>query len=334
MALAVTIGGNSFPSAFNFIENPVIVNVSYSGFPESSTFRQVVVKVSATPSYDNAIRVYNFYADASSGSSVAVDVSSALRGAMNGWSPDESLVKDGGTVSYEYATFIVSVSGKYMQDGEVVEVAGQTSGISYAYYGGLSSYELFSESRHVENWHVSLDFSRKPSGELKANGDLVSVSSFNGSQVKTSFSASPDTDFTQSETRQFLFINSLGVFETCTAMCLESLSYGIESETKNLASAPAYFAKPNRTTHKTGGRGVMRMSSGTVNRAWADWWTTEFLMAKKYWMIYEGRWLPVTITPSKDEPLVYDRAEHRLPHVDFNVEIAVEGSIMNRVRTA
>lgn len=334
MALSVTIGGNSFPSAFNFIENPIIVNVSYSGFPSDSTFRQVVVNVSVTPTYDNELREYTFHADASSGSSVAVDVSSALRGAMNGWSPDESLVKDGSTVLYEYAAFTVTVSGKYMQDGEVVEVGGQTSQTSYAYYGGLNNYELFVESRHVEDWHASLDFSRKPSDELKADGDLVSESSFVGSQVRTSFTASSHPNINHSFTRQFLFINSLGVFETCTAVCMESLSYGIESETKNLASAPAYFSKPNRTTHKTGGRGVMKMSSGTVSRAWADWWVTEFLMAKKYWMFYDGRWLPVTVTPVDDETLVYDNSEQRLPHVDFEVEIAVEGSVLNRVRTS
>ena len=334
MALAVTIGGNSFPSSFNFIENPVIVNVSYSGFPDDSTFRQVVVKVSVIPTFDNVARDYSFYADASSGSIVAVDVSSALRGAMNGWSPDESQVKNGGSVSYAYASFVVTVSGKYMQNGDVVEIAGQTSGTAYAYYGGLNNYELFTESRHVEDWHSSLDFSRKPSGELKANGDLISVSSFSGSQVRTVFTASSDNRFTQQETRQFLFVNSLGVLETCTAMCMESLAYGIESEVKNLVSAPAYFAKPNRTTHKVGSRGVMKMSSGTVSRAWADWWTTEFLMAKKYWMQYDGRWLPVTITPSDDETLVYDRSEQRLPHVDFEVEIAVEGSILNRIRTS
>lgn len=334
MALAVTIGGDSFPSSFNFIENPVIVNVSYSGFPGNSTFRQVVVKVSVTPTYDNVARVYSFCADASSGSSVAVDVSSALRAAMNGWSPDESLARSGNTVYYEYASFTVTVSGKYMQNGDVVEVAGQTSAESYAYYGGLNSYELFMESGHVENWHASLDFSRKPSGELKAGGDLVSVSSVSGNQVRTTFSESSDSHFTRQETRQFLFVNSLGVFETCTAMCLESLSYGISSETRNLVSAPAYFSKPDRTTHKTGSRGTMKMSSGTVSRAWADWWTTEFLMAKRYWMYYDGRWLPVTITPSDDETLVYDRAEQRLPHVDFDVEIAVEGSVLNRVRTS
>ena len=78
----------------------------------------------------------------------------------------------------------------------------------------------------------------------------------------------------------------------------------------------------------------MKMSSGTVSRAWADWWVTEFLMAKKYWMFYDGRWLPVTVTPVDDETLVYDRSEQRLPHVDFEVEIAVEGSVLNRVRTS
>lgn len=339
--MAAQFGSNSFPTEFNFIENPIVVHVNSSlfEFPENSSFRQIVVKVDVTPTYNNRQHTYCFYMDASGGTDLSLDISSALRGAMKGWEPDVSEFKtsyDGAfDVSYPYATFSVSLSEKYMQDGEVYVVTGASRSMAYAYYGGLSKYELLIFDSHVSDFYSGIFFTRKPQdGEIRAVGDVVTSSVLNnvGRKISTHGEVVASGYWKQDETRQFLFVNSLGVFETCTAMCLESLSYGIESETKNLASAPAYFAKPNRTTHKTGGRGVMKMSSGTVNRAWADWWITEFLMAKKYWMLYNGRWLPVTVTPSEDEPLVYDRAEQRLPHVDFDVEMAVEGSVLNRVR--
>lgn len=335
--MAAHFGGNSFPTEFNFIENPIVVNVDYDGFPADSTFRQIVIQVNVTPTWDNTSRTYYFYADASSGSAVSVDISSALRAAMKGHQINVESITPGTyfTWSYPYATFDVWMWQKYMQDGIVQDEIGKTSRTNaFAYYGGLSNYELLTFNKQAYSFYEKMDFTRKPSsGELHSAGDISTTTTYVGPQIRTTGAVVSSGDFEKGVMQPFLFVNSLGVLESISAFSRESLSYGMESETKNLASAPSYFAKPNRTTHKTGGRGKFRMSSGTVNREWADWWTTEFLMAKRYWMAYDGRWLPVTVTPADDETTIYDRSEQRLPHVDFDVEIAVEGSIMNRVRT-
>ena len=338
--MAAHFGSNSFPTEFNFIENPIIVHVSSSefAFPADSTFRQVVIKVDVHSTWDGKDSTYYFYADASAGTDLSVDISSALRGAMKGWEPDASTLNISYDTAfdcdYPYATFSATLSEKYMQDGIVYEIAGATREGAYAYYGGLSGYELLTFDSHAANFASGMFFTRKPkSGEVHAVGDISTSSVINTGVVRTHGEVITTADFEKGELQQFLFVNSLGVLETVSAFSRESLAYGIESETKNLASAPAYFAKPNRTTHKTGGRGKLAMSSGFVTRDWADWWTTEFLMAKKYWMLYDGRWLPVTVTPADDESTVYNKAEQRIPHVDFDVEIAVEGSIRNRVRT-
>lgn len=338
--MAAHFGSNSFPTEFNFIENPIIVHVSSSefAFPADSTFRQIVIKVNVHSTWDGKDSTYYFYADASAGTDLSVDISSALRGAMKGWEPDASTLNisydKAFDCNYPYATFSATLSEKYMQDGIVYEIAGATREGAYAYYGGLSGYELLTFDNHAANFASGMFFTRKPkSGELHAVGDISTSSVINAGVVRTHGEVVTTADFEKGELQQFLFVNSLGVLETVSAFSRESLAYGIESETKNLASAPSYFAKPNRTTHKTGGRGKLVMSSGFVTRDWADWWTTEFLMAKKYWMLYDGRWLPVTVTPADDESTVYNKAEQRIPHVDFDVEIAVEGSIRNRVRT-
>ena len=338
--MAAHFGSNSFPTEFNFIENPIIVHVSSSefAFPADSTFRQVVIKVDVHSTWDGKDSTYYFYADASAGTDLSVDISSALRGAMKGWEPDASTLNisydKAFDCNYPYATFSATLSEKYMQDGIVYEIAGATREGAYAYYGGLSGYELLTFDSHAANFASGMFFTRKPSsGELHAVGDISTSSVISYGVVRTHGEVVTTADFETGELQQFLFLNSLGVLETVSAFSRESLAYGIGSETKNLASAPSYFAKPNRTTHKTGGRGKFAMSSGFVTRDWADWWTTEFLMAKKYWMLYDGRWLPVTVTPADDESTVYNKAEQRIPHVDFDVEIAVEGSIRNRVRT-
>lgn len=338
--MAAHFGTNSFPTEFNFIENPIIVNVSSSdfAFPADSTFRQVVIKVDVHSTWDGKDSTYYFYADASAGTDLSVDISSALRGAMKGWEPDASTLNisydKAFDCNYPYATFSATLSEKYMQDGIVYEIAGATREGAYAYYGGLSGYELLTFDSHAANFASGMFFTRKPkSGELHAVGDISTSSVINAGVVRTHGEVVTTADFEKGELHQFLFVNSLGVLETVSAFSRESLAYGIESETKNLASSPAYFAKPNRTTHKTGGRGKFKMSSGSVNRDWADWWVTEFLKADKYWMLYDNRWISVTITPVDDNIVVYDKSEQNLPHVPFDVEIAVEGSIRNRVRT-
>jgi len=339
--MAAHFGTNSFPTEFNFIENPIIVRIpgTYT-FPEDSTFRQIVIKVDIHSTWDGKDSTYYFYADASAGTELSVDISSALRGAMKGWEPDaETLNISYDTAfdcTYPYATFSAYLWKKYMQDGIVYDTEKNRTERTgaYAYYGGLSGYELLTFEKHAYTFASGMFFTRKPkSGEVHAVGDISTSSVINAGVVRTHGEVVTTADFEKGELQQFLFVNSLGVLETVSAFSRESLAYGIESETKNLASAPSYFAKPNRTTHKTGGRGKLVMSSGFVTRDWADWWTTEFLMAKKYWMLYDGRWLPVTVTPADDESTVYNKAEQRIPHVDFDVEIAVEGSIRNRVRT-
>lgn len=321
---------NSYPSEFNFIENPIIVHAGTFNFAAGSTFRQLVIKVTVSPMYTGAsVSEYFFYADASAADDVSIDISSALRAAMKGWEPDETQIStsEAGSYEYEYAVFNTEIWEKYLLDGETVETTPTAKGSAYAFYGGLSNYDLWVNPSHVADRYGTLTFSRKPSSlELRAKGDLIIKTAFptTGANIKSEITIDTSSLLSQDETRQFLFVNSFGVFEVATAFCRESLSYTIESELKTLAAAPTYFARPNRTTHKTGGRAAFRMSSGILDREWAVWWATEFLMAKRYWMKHGTAWLPVVITPADEEVLIYNAAENGLCHVDFNVEVALE----------
>lgn len=356
-----TIAGNSHPLEFNFIDNPIMVGVTNLTFPAGATFRQAMVQVDVTPTYSGAVTsTYYFYADASATtlySTVWIDISTALRAAMNSWSADAATVIAAGTkYAYPYATFGTTVFEKYLLDGSVHQHEGASQSGAYAYYGGLSEYERFTLSNHPADFLVSAGnnkyLSRKPrtqgEGEVLETGAVRAYSYYLDGTVYTSSYTLTDTNegkegydgggyFWQlpvsGERRLFAFVNSLGVLETVMAQSRESLAYGIESEVKNLASTPAYKAKPNITTHKTGGRPKLEMSSGKVSRDWADWWATEFLMAKRYWMLTDtGVWLPVTVSPADDEVLIYDRSDSALPHVDFDVEVAVSGSLKNQIK--
>ena len=80
------------------------------------------------------------------------------------------------------------------------------------------------------------------------------------------------------------------------------------------------------------GRRSWQMSSGYVTREWAEWWAMEFLGGKRkqWWMRYpigdaSGTYVPVIVTPAKQDISIYDRSKQQTPHVDFTVTLALEG---------
>lgn len=353
-----TIAGGSYPLEFNFIDNPIMVGVTNFAFPTDATFRQVVVQVDVTPTFSGSSpTTYKFYADASADDTVWLDISTALRGAMGAWVPETKDIIPAGdsTFTYPYANFNITIFEKYLLEGTVYEEQTTERTGAYAYYGGMTEYERLVSGKHPADIYLSDGskryISRKPiasgKGEIIETGFYRTYSySMNGKMYTHSYPTTADNEGNQGydgagyfwqlpvsgERRQFAFVNSLGVIETIMAQSRESLSYDIESNTKSLVNTPQYKPNPNITTHKTGGRNKWQMSSGKVNREWADWWVTEFLMAKKYWMLHNGMWLPVVVTPADDSMEIYNRSDNNLPHVDFDVQLAVKGSITNLIK--
>lgn len=343
----------SFPESFNFIENPVVVNVGDFKFDPKATFKQATIKVEVTSYVHKDVSEYFFYADASEQDVISVDISTALRASMNEYYPTTGeVVGDGKTYSYPMATFSVTAWERSLYDGMVWEENYSAPRLGKAYYGGFSEYERYTTKHPAEIFpeaSSAVYITRKPEdGEVIETGMWRMYSWFSDEEFRsysrkltTSNEGTKESDAggvfwhePNTGTRvQFAFVNSLGVIETITAQTKESHAYQISSERKSLTSSPAYKPNPGITTHKTGGRGVFSMSSGPVSRAWADWWTTEFLMAKHYWMLMEdGSWLPVTVQPSSDETLIYNKAEQSLLHVDFDVQASLGGSILNKLR--
>lgn len=123
----------------------------------------------------------------------------------------------------------------------------------------------------------------------------------------------------------FLFVNRRGAVETCSAQMLEAMN--IEVETKQYTRIERPTFKPSRSLKAIakGGRRSWSMSSGRQTREWADWWTEEFLMARQWWILYKGAYVPVIVEPAKKSTGIYDRAKQQMPSVEFTVTLALEG---------
>ena len=123
----------------------------------------------------------------------------------------------------------------------------------------------------------------------------------------------------------FLFVNRRGAVETCSGCTLESLTREVDRQQYSLVERPSFHPSRTIMSVATGGRKSFAMSSGYQTRDWADWWISEFMMARRHWMLYEGLYVPVSISPSKKELLIYDRSKQQIPHVDFTVTLGLEG---------
>lgn len=370
-----TIKSTSFPASFNFIGNPIVVEVTNTTNVEGSSMHQTVIEVMDK---DTHTVLYTFECESAPGHNVSVDISSALRAVVIP-NTNPSIWNDNAVISYPKKEFYVRAYDRYMRDGSIFEglpscwpkdADKDTALGGQAFLGGLSEMERFVFSNHPSDFCKYLSFSRKPkSGERWGMGDFKLTSRFKTTErsvtadgVKTKLEVGEvetGVHRIQAEEvtlpanhRHFLFINSMGVYETVSAVMRESLSYGMESNVHILAGRPSYKGVASLSLHKTAPRSDFRMSSGYVSREWADWWTTEFLSVKYCWikmdvdseytqeidekggvisveLMSKPHWIPCVIVPSDEDVLVYDRSEPQLPHVDFDVRLAVTGSVVS-----
>ena len=330
--------GRVSENSFFFADDPIVVTVIPNQFEDGGTFRQVAIKIKVDYVGDKENREYDFFLPAVDNATPVIgDVSSAIRSTLAQWEYDADSIVVGSSVTYPHASFSVTAWEREMDtSGNVINYPSSEQGPYRAYLGGVGEYSRFihgeaypqynSESGRLEYPSgVEFAFTSKPVDEKFQYGQPRCTTSFNGTNVETSVSLA--TVFPAPYNGLFLFVNRYGVFETISTIGRESLGYEIRAERKSLSQPPSYASNPIAIAHKQGGGAVWQMSSGFVSREWADWYASEFLMARLYWMRHEGFWLPVTVEPDGDTVMVYDRSDPSLIAVNFIVRAAVSGSV-------
>ncbi|MBQ9705531.1 MAG: hypothetical protein IJV55_05010, partial [Paludibacteraceae bacterium] len=115
-----------------------------------------------------------------------------------------------------------------------------------------------------------------------------------------------------------------GAVETCSGRTKESMDIDVQSQQYSRVERPSLRPTRSLMAIATGGRRSWQMSSGYVTREWAEWWALEFLKGRRHWMLYQGRYVPVTIKPAKNSVSIYDKSKQQAPHVDFTVTLGLE----------
>ena len=131
----------------------------------------------------------------------------------------------------------------------------------------------------------------------------------------------------------FLFVNRRGAVETCSAQMQESMSIEVDTDQYSRVERQSFVPERSLMAIASGGRRSWSMSSGYQTRDWLEWWTTEFLMARQWWMLREysaagltvKKFVPVTVKPAKKSMGIYDRSKQKMESVEFTVSLALEG---------
>ena len=324
-----------------FADSPVVIRVEGLAWSGSSPFNVVRLEVI----YNNRI-VGSFRADTGGQSSISFDISSALQAIWSGYTFSGEVGAAGPTpTSYTRSQrdYSLRVCTEYIdsRSHEFVRSEWATFSGGHCNIGWLTERErsgVTDEAAHMSYWAgtnpVYGGASTKPQTVPERVGSTSITSRVTLSEEGTTsmfFQANsqslqaPEVLRDSFPYTDFLFVNRRGAVETCSAPTKEAMSIAVETEQYARTERPSFRPSRSLAAIASGGRRQWKMSSGHQTREWADWWASEFLMARQWWMLYEGKYVPVIVEPAAKQTSIYDRSKQNYPSVEFTVTMALEG---------
>lgn len=356
-----------------FADSPVVINIEGLEWPESSPVTLVMVNVL----YQNNI-VGRFRIDAVGRSSVTLDISSALRAMWSDIDYSNVVTmatnvarSPGGTSSQQlhYRLYSLIVYTEYISpsDGEIVTTSsgeipggqcrpGRFTELERSLAGSAVNADLSS----LDGTNLRFgDASTKPtsSPERVGSDSITSWLDFGANGASRPFvllfffgsgvQGQPDSPSAHAPLVlrdrvpyvDFIFVNRRGALETCSAMMEESMSMDAETKEYGHPEGASFVPERSMLDIASGGRRSWSMSSGHLTREWLEWWVSEFLLARRRWMLYtykrfnsntqtyvtERAFVPVTVKPAKKSNTICDLSKQQMESVEFTVTLALEG---------
>lgn len=184
----------------------------------------------------------------------------------------------------------------------------------------------------VDGGEIHKDLTLYTGGTLVPGSMKIDTSSFPVSSLKISsgFETAPAKYIVKRspDMRDFIFINGFGLAESVTAVTRESLQYEVENNTYIVPSEINFRGRTQTVNYASSPQATYDMSSGYVNREWAEWWVNEFTVCRKAWMMENGKLIPVAIIP-EDSVTLFDRSKPSLIAVNFSVRFSFTGGTYN-----
>lgn len=346
--MAVRISGMFGNDKTYFAGSPVVIDISGLEWPGASPFNVVRVEV-----YHDGSKIGDFHADTGGQDNISFDISSALKAIWSGYDFTAELDKaaERGTVFRGYRSYAIKVLTEYLdsQDGEFTQTSSEMFEGGRCAIGWLTEWERstvgskedadvsYRERENLRNGDASTKPTSSP--EHVGRDSITSWTDVSRGGTTSIFYGAGETPAADKpephppmilrdsqEYVDFLFVNRRGAVETCSALTKESMNINVDAQQYSRAERPRFIpSRPMMSIRNGGPRRSWPMSSGYVDRDWAEWWTMEFLQASQWWMHYKDRYVPVTIEAAKKNIGIYDRSKQQMPHVDFTVTLALEG---------
>ena len=354
--MSVTISGMFGTGKTYFSGSPVVIDINGLEWSGTSPFN--IVKINIVDHSGSVVG--DFHADTGGQSSISFNIESALKSIWADYDFAREISAataaltatsvDGQTATRGYRDYSLQLSTEYLDstDKTFTTTASQTFTGGRCMIGALTEWERYNigskEAADASHWQGSNlrngDASTKPTSSPERVGkssitSWVDVSSDGTTSVFFPAAAPVAADVATQHAplvvrdtqdyHDFLFVNRRGAVETASALMKESLNISAEVKTYNRVERPSFQPTRSMMGIATGGRRSWEMSSGYVERDWAEWWVQEFLQSPRHWMLMGGQWVPVTVEPAKKSIEIYDRSKQQMAHIDFTVTMALLG---------
>ena len=339
-----------------FSGSPVIIDISGLEWNDTSPFN--IVKIKVLDVSNNIIG--DFHADTGGQTAISFNIQSALKALWADYdfasevsAANKAVVATSVTAqstSRDYRPYSLKLFTEYINstDNEFTTTESEAVTGGKCMIGRLTELERYNiatkEDADASHWEGTNlrngDASTKPtsSPERVGRSSITSWVDVSGSGTTSAFfpAAAPTAADASAQHaplvlrdsidyQDFLFVNRRGAVETCSAMMKESMDISIETTSYNRVERPTFSPSRSLMAITSGDRRSWDMSSGYVDREWAKWWASEFLMSERHWMRIGDKFIPVIITPAKKSVNIYDKTKQQMPHVDFTVTLGLEG---------
>lgn len=127
----------------------------------------------------------------------------------------------------------------------------------------------------------------------------------------------------------FHFVNGFGMMESITCYARDRKTVELQTSENVFVPERDFKSVMSVFTTKSDVTESYLLSTGVVNRQWAEWFTTEFFTTSEAYMEVDGNWIPVSIIPD-DKITVYDRQKPEPISMEFTARPQFNGPLNNR----
>lgn len=123
------------------------------------------------------------------------------------------------------------------------------------------------------------------------------------------------------------FINLFGVLESVSLPKAYSRKMALTTESYIVAKQETFNSFSRASVKKQNDQETWNLTTDPLDESWLDWYLHEFAMSEHAWILSHGIWIPCTIL-LEDETTIQDDTNTNMYALSFKVVIDINGSLL------